>query len=216
LDNLYPIFFKKLIEGDNRACAGITKQLLDGKTDIHSLYHTYFQKALYEIGTLWQDNKISVAKEHLCTAIIQKIMTYVYGTLEPPEANDGKVIITCVGNELHEIGARMVADFYEMDGWDVNYLGANVPTDDIISMVVETKPHILGISCTMDTQIQTVRKIIDGIREVDNCIKITVGGYCFNKKPELAEAMGADFWALDAKETVALSKSILDKVRDCI
>ena len=38
-----------------------------------------------------------------------------------------RVLVACVGSELHEIGARMVADLFEYQGWDSIYLGAAVP-----------------------------------------------------------------------------------------
>ncbi|HEY5309978.1 MAG TPA: cobalamin B12-binding domain-containing protein, partial [Casimicrobiaceae bacterium] len=51
-----------------------------------------------------------------------------------------------VSGDLHELGARMVADFFEMEGWDSYYTGANTPTGGVVQAIVERRPDVLAIS----------------------------------------------------------------------
>ena len=60
----------------------------------------------------------------------------------------GNLVVTCVGNETHGLGSRMVLDFLEMDGWEVTYLGADTPHSDIISMLKERNARALLVSVT--------------------------------------------------------------------
>ena len=76
----------------------------------------------------WQMNRLTVAQEHYCTAATQMIMSQLYPYIFEGERNGRVLVATCVAENLHEIGVRMVTDFFEMDGWDTFYLGANVPT----------------------------------------------------------------------------------------
>ncbi|WP_025719581.1 cobalamin B12-binding domain-containing protein [Paenibacillus sp. 1-18] len=55
----------------------------------------------------------------------------------------------CVGSEQHEIGLRMLADLFEMDGWDTYYLGANVPDWSLVQAIVSYKADVVAISATM-------------------------------------------------------------------
>ena len=99
-------------------------------TSVHDIYLHVFQRSQYEVGRLWQTNQISVGQEHLCTAATQLIMSQLYPLIFGTERKNRRIVAACVGGDLHEIGIRMVADFFEMDGWDTFYLGADVPTDE--------------------------------------------------------------------------------------
>jgi len=107
------------------------------------------QRTQYEIGRLWQTNRISVAEEHYCTACAQFVMTQLYPYIFRSERNGRRMVATCVGGELHEIGVRMVADFFEMEGWDTYYLGANTPARDILDTIAKREADIVGISVTI-------------------------------------------------------------------
>ena len=84
-------------------------------TPARDIYLQVFQPAQREVGRLGQTNRISVALEHYVTAATQPIMSQLYPRIFSPEKTGRRLIATCVGGELHEIGVRMVADFFEMD-----------------------------------------------------------------------------------------------------
>jgi len=58
-------------------------------------------------------------------------------------------VIAYVGGELHELGARMVADFLEMDGLETYYISANTPADSLIDAIQEKQPDLVGLSVSM-------------------------------------------------------------------
>ncbi len=103
----------------------------------------------------------------------------------------------------------MVADFLEMDGWDVLYLGANVPEEELIKLVKKIKPKLVAISVTMPFNLIKAKKIIDSLKSLGDYVpKIMVGGIAFNLMPDLYKKIGADFWAKDAKEAVEVARKI--------
>ncbi|MCX7842275.1 MAG: cobalamin-dependent protein [Clostridia bacterium] len=208
LEHLYKEFFENLLEGRRKKCTSITEEAIKNGVDIKLLYMNIFERALVEIGNLWQSNIISVANEHLCTAIIQSIMMQIHRHIKPVEPVKGKIVIACIGKELHEVGARMVADFFEMEGWDVTYLGASMPSRDLIGMVEMAKPDVVGISCTIASHVEYVRELTEKLKSVDNNLKIAVGGYCFNRRPELYKYVGADIWTPNALDTVNACNAI--------
>ena len=79
---------------------------------VKEIYLQVFQPVQYEIGRLWQTNKISVAQEHYCTGATQLVMSQLYPYLFTGEKRNRKMVTTCVSGELHEMGARMVTDFF--------------------------------------------------------------------------------------------------------
>ncbi|MEX2376037.1 MAG: B12-binding domain-containing protein, partial [Dehalococcoidia bacterium] len=121
-------FEAALLAGDQREASAIVNQLLD---DGHSLVEVelhVMRAALYHIGEQWAANKVSVAQEHIASAIVQSVMTLALLRSTPSPATGQRVLVACVEGNNHAIGVRMVADAFQLAGWDVQFLGANVPT----------------------------------------------------------------------------------------
>ncbi len=179
-NELYCQYFTALLQGDMRRCSAIVTGLIKNNTDIATLYTELFQKALYQVGELWEVNRISVAVEHLATAITERMLASVYPTLlSGVEANGRKALISCSVNEYHQIGARMVADIMETKGWDVCFLGANTPADGMLQMIEERPPEILGLSISIYFNMASLHKMIEIVRASYPSLDIFVGGQGF-------------------------------------
>lgn len=202
-------FLKALLDGNHKKCIQIANSLLKSLDDISVLYINIIQSSLYEVGTLWEQGKISVAEEHLATAVVSIVMASVYNKFYLPKKQKGTVVITSSPKELHSIGARMVADLLEFDGWEVYYLGSNVPEEDLIKFISILSPDILAISTTMTYNIDNTKDLISHIRNDDKFskMKIIVGGFAFTSKPETLKTIGADGYSKDCKDVVSLARS---------
>lgn len=196
-----------MLRADRRQAGRLILEAADRGIDIRELYLGVFQPVQYEIGRLWQTNAISVAQEHMATAITQTVMGQLAPRLFAGEKNGKTMVAACVSGELHEIGMRMVADFFEMSGWDTYYIGANAPASSIARAVEENKADLLGISATMAFHLPAVEEIIREVRKggMGKNVKILVGGYPFKVAPDLWRKVGADGFASDAKEAVRIS-----------
>ncbi len=164
------------------------------------IYLQLFQPALREVGRLWQQNKISVAQEHYCSAAIQLMMGRLAAKIFSSKRNGYTIVSACVGKELHEIGLRMIADIMEASGWETHFLGANVPTGDLVAMVRDTRADALCLSVTLTSNLFHLNEVILAMRaETDlQHVKIIVGGYPFILQPDLWRTVGADGHAPDA------------------
>ena len=106
----------------------------------------------------------------------------------------------------------MVADFFELEGWDTYYIGANTPAGTIVQIVLKQKPDILGLSVTLPFYLDEIRTIIPMIRASDSNIKIIVGGYPFKISPNLWKAMGADGYGKDAEHAIEIVNTFIGTV----
>lgn len=199
-------FLQALLAGDRRAAQKIVVDAIADGASIRDIYLFVFQQSQREVGRLWQANKITVAHEHLATAATQAIMSTLHPEIFRTERIGRTFVGACVDGELHEIGMRMVADFFEMEGWDTYYLGANTPKSHLVQLLAERKADVLGISATITYHIRAVEEIIRAVRETPATrdVKILVGGYPFNREPGLWKEVGADGFARDASESIAL------------
>ena len=152
-------------EGERRIASQLVLDAVEQGTSIKDVYIHVFQRSQYEIGRLWQMNRITVAQEHYCTAATQLIMSQLYPYLFGTDRIGRRLVATCVGDELHELGMRMVADFFEMEGWDTYYVGANAPAESILQTVEERQADVLGISATMTFHVREVAALIALVRQ---------------------------------------------------
>ncbi|HEX6898111.1 MAG TPA: cobalamin-dependent protein [Thermoanaerobaculia bacterium] len=199
-------YLRALLDGQRHVASQLIRQSVEGGTSIRDIYLQVFQRSQHEIGRLWQTNQLSVAQEHYCTAATQLIMSQLYPYIFASEKNGRALVATCVSGDLHEIGVRMVSDFFEMEGWDTFYLGANTPKPDLLRTLEQRRADVLAVSATMTFHVRAVTDLIDAVRaEHGDRVKVLVGGHPFNIDPDLWRRIGADGSAADALESVALA-----------
>ena len=209
LDQLARRYSEALLAGDRLNASRMIVQAVEGGTPVKEIYLRVFQPSQQEIGRLWQTNQISVAHEHYCTAATQLVMSQLYHYIFTGERKDRRLVATCVGGELHEIGARMVADFFEMEGWDTYFLGANTPAESILRTADERRADVLAVSCTMTFHVERVRELIAAARRNGLPARVLVGGYPFNLAPQLWRSVGADGYAANAQEAIAVAMRLI-------
>ncbi len=199
----------------HRAYALIETALEQGAT-IADIYLGVFQPVLREVGRLWQLNHLGVAHEHFISAATQTIMSRLYPRIFGSQRVDRRLVMACVGDELHEIGARMVADLFELAGWDTLYLGANVEATDLAALLSRESPDLLCLSVTLGEHLGMLREQIQQVRQEPGCagVKILVGGQPFNLAPSLWRQLGADGYATNATEAVAVVTSLFPDTTD--
>jgi MerR family transcriptional regulator, light-induced transcriptional regulator len=189
----------------------VSKKIEGGMT-LRNVYLTVFQPTLYTVGELWHQGKISVAKEHYVTAAIQHIIGKLYPILfSNTERTKHTVTAVCAGDELHEIGMRMVADFFEMAGWDTVFLGSNLPVEMVISHLEERPTDLLAVSATTSSNLLDLKELISKVKSHPTLHdrKIMVGGKIFNDTPDLWRRLKADAYAADAEQAVLLARLIV-------
>jgi len=185
----YHQYFNALLSGDRITCAEKVERLLDKNIPIYTLYTDLFQRSMYEVGSLWEENKISVAVEHLTTSITESLLALVYPKLFSAAHKNRSIVVSCSANEYHQIGAKMVADVFELNGWHGYFLGANTPINDLITYIDHKKPDIVGLSLSIYFNLPLLSKIIDNININFPHQDILVGGQAFRwgGKEELNE-----------------------------
>ncbi|MBD3406213.1 MAG: cobalamin-binding protein [Candidatus Lokiarchaeota archaeon] len=204
-------YLDALLKGNRRAASALIMDTVNEGREIKEIYLNIFERTQYEIGRLWQTNQINVAQEHYCTAATQLIMAQLYPYLFSSKKKNLNMVATCISGELHEIGIRMVADLFEIDGWNTFYLGASTPRKDIIQTIIDRDVQLVAISATLPTNIPEVQELIEEIRAQDNLthVKIIVGGRPFGMDPNLWKTVGADGTARNAEDAVKVGNMLV-------
>jgi MerR family transcriptional regulator, light-induced transcriptional regulator len=169
------------------------------------------QPAMYAVGSLWQQNRVSVAQEHLATALCVTVLAQQMAHASILPANGLRALFACAAGNQHAVGLRMVANAFELDGWDSYFLGESLPTAAIVAQVREIKPHLLGLSASLPQHLRGLRETIAALRAAlgKDCPKIMIGGIVFNQFPFLSRPCHADLLATDACSAVADARRLI-------
>ena len=203
-------YFNALLEmNKNKAIKIVLEVVEKNEISIIDLYLNVFTLVLYEIGQYWATRKITVGHEHFATAVTDYTMSLLYDKIFNNDEKKHKMIGVCVGDELHEIGIRMVCDIFELNHWDTYYLGANVPNESVLNEIKKIKPDILAISATLANKVPACIELIDIIKRECSRVKIIVGGLPFNIDKNLWKFVDADGYSADANEAVRIASLLI-------
>ncbi len=203
-------FEAALLAGSQHEAFAVVNRCIENSHSLIGVELHVVQPSLYHIGEEWQANRVSVAKEHMATAIAVSVMTM--GLLRsPPSATiDRRVLLACVAGNNHSVGLRMVADAFQLAGWDVQYLGADVPTAAITRQAAEWKAHLVGLSVAFAQQLPVAKEIIAQLAERFGSSRpaVIIGGLAINRFSRLADIVGADAFGADASAAVAAADRV--------
>ena len=211
---LYTEFVSALDRKDKDRCVELALSwLAAGRIDVVTLYNEILTPALNTPSYGDVAGGIGIWEEHVRTSIVRTVLEncYPYVVRERKAkygaaAKKGQhVIVVCPTEEFHEMGARMVADFFDLCGYGVTFVGANTPQDDILGAIAHVKPAYVAISVTDYYNLVPAKRTAAKLRELREreraAFRIVVGGAAFRKNPGLSKEMGADL-LLDTFEDI--------------
>jgi MerR family transcriptional regulator, light-induced transcriptional regulator len=149
-DALVRRFGQALRAADGRGAEAIAREAMRNGLTVAGVHTRVVAPAMYWIGELWERNLITVAEEHLATAIAHRVIAAIYLStgIVPPVSRE-TVVLAAPAGQHHGLGLRMAADVLETAGFAVIYLGTDVPADALAAAVAEHQPAVVGLSLTM-------------------------------------------------------------------
>jgi len=202
-------YLEPLLRGDRKACRAAIEESLQRGIPANSVYVHIVWPIMVEIERLLRADKITPIQEHLATRINRTIVDQLQNKLPRRPSKSKKIVVCCAPDELQELGAQMITDLFESDGWEVRFLGGGLTNDDILAFINEYSPDILLIYGTAPKQAPAVRRLIDTIKSVNAWphMRIMVSGGLFNRADGLWQEMEADLYAANALEALQLASN---------
>ena len=100
---------------------------------------------LERVGTGWRKGSLRPVHEHLASVVLRRLLDRVIESASFPLAT-AKLLVATPAGQIHEFGALLVAATAAVDGWQVTYLGADLPAEDIAEAAARTGPQVVGLS----------------------------------------------------------------------
>lgn len=200
-------YLEPLLRGDRKACRAVIEESLQTGIPANSVYVHIIWPIMAEIEHLLRAEKITPVQEHLGSRINRTIVDQLQNKLPHRPLRNKKIVICCAPNELQELGAQMLTDLFESDGWQVKFIGGGLTNDDILSFIHEYAPDILLIYGTIPKQAPDVRRLIDTIKAVNAWpkMRIMVSGGLFNRAEGLWEEIDADLFAATPHDALMIA-----------
>ena len=184
---------KALLAHDDRQARAQVEDLVGRGARIIDIYTSVIQPALEEIGELWALEEVTAAHEHYATEATARLLTTLAPDRRLAPTRGRLAVVTSSPDELHALGARMVADVLERAGWEVIALGAAAPADALADLVVAECPDLVVLSTATVGRLPGAEEAVALLDRLHPRPLIAVGGSLYTGPVvELARAWGAD------------------------
>lgn len=170
------------------------------------VYEQLLVPAQRRVGELWQTSRITVADEHLATAVTQFVIAVLQTYLPAVGSAAERALVLSIDGEQHHLGALMVADALVIDGWDARFLGGSVPVDAVAAMAEREHAALIAVSVTLQRNVAGVGRLVGRIRRdcADLLPFLLIGGAAV-ANPEAHGEIGADAYGNDLTEAVSMA-----------
>jgi methanogenic corrinoid protein MtbC1 len=168
-------FLEAVASFDTQAAEAVLDDAI-ARYSVEAFCERMVEPVLIEIGERWSRSEISVAVEHFASGVIARRLAALFAVVSQVEGR-GTIVVACPAGEDHEIGLLVLAILLSRRGWQIVYLGANVPAADLVRAVTEIEPDLVCLSAASPAVVTEVVGIVSRLRaEVPAPPPIALGG----------------------------------------
>ncbi|MFC0436433.1 B12-binding domain-containing protein [Kutzneria buriramensis] len=183
--------WQAILAGDEHAAAGIAFAALDEGLGIEDVLLELIAPVQAKIGQEWAANRISIAQEHATTAINDRLIAALTG--DPAarvEPRRGRITVACIDGEWHGLPARLLSEVLRLRGWQIDFLGATVPTPHLIAHLHLAGPDAVALSSSIATRLPAAHATIIACQAAG--VPVLAGGAAFAGDGRYACMLGAN------------------------
>ena len=174
--------FKLLVECDVKGLIRIYEKYRR-LTELSSFYDKLLKPVMYSIGDLWEQGKLDVATEHVCSNVTNNLIRSINERTDKAKLNfRNKILICTPEDELHNLACNMIGSLLLSKGFQIYNISPSVPLNSIIRYVKNVGPDIILISVTLEENISVAERLINEIRSKFH-IPVVLGGSATKQIP---------------------------------
>jgi DNA-binding transcriptional MerR regulator len=165
------------------------------------------QKGLAQIGEGWYEGTVTVQQEHFTSALaLRRINALI--SAAPAPTHPERILVGTPPGEQHVFSPLMLVLFLRYHGWDVTYLGANVPLEDIEPTINQVAPDLVIFTATMLTTAAALLQVAKFLAGQN--INFAFGGRAFTENDALHKFVPGYFLGESLQGVVQTVAEILD------
>ena len=199
--------YRAMIRLDEESAASILSEA-HALFDLTTVCVEVLTPCMAEIGEAWHRHEISVVTEHFATGYVRgRLMTLLQSY--PLRRGAARLVVGCAPNEQHDVGGLMIAVMLRREGFGVDYLGADVPIDDIVIYARTEKPTMICISAATADAVRDLKRLHQMLSYLKPVPRFGFGGRAFNTNPALRASTPGIFLGETVAEACATIRQLL-------
>jgi methanogenic corrinoid protein MtbC1 len=203
-------YLQPLLAGRRAECFELITDALRNGESAEQCLCDVVGPAMAQVERLYRDDRINTITEHMASRINRTVADQLQALLPKSAPNGKRVLVGCADAAHEELGAQMVGDLLQANGWEVFLVGGGVPDDEILAMVGHLRPQLLLMFGAHPEAVPATRALIERIREVGTCpaMNIVVIGGIFNRAEGLWREIGADACCGDMQSVIRTANEL--------
>lgn len=166
------------------------------------------QKGMSLIGTGWYEGGTTVQQEHFASALAMQRLEALLAAMPAP-SRPGKVLMGCPPDEEHTFSLMLLTVLLRRRGWDVVYLGANVPLEQLEATLAAVRPKLAIFLAQQLVSAAQLRDLADFL--LDKQLPLAFGGWIFVKNPGLQDRISGHYLGDELKDGVGVVEHLLTR-----
>lgn len=203
---------QSIINYDKEEAVRLAKMALEKGIEPAVTINEGFVKGIQAVGDLFGREEIFLP-ELVMGAEAMTAATDILG--EAIKKSGGKAkylakgIAGTVQGDIHSIGISLVTTFLVANGFDIVFLGTDIPSSLFVDKAKELKPDLILLSALLTTTMPNQKEVIDSLKEagIRENVKVIVGGAPVSQ--DWAEQIGADGYGWNAPAAVEAVKKLM-------
>ena len=186
-----------LIAGDETRASDLIEDSITKRWAPATIYLNLVAHAMTGIGDLWHRGELNISTEHRATQIAFRLLARVKNSYPDGNKTGLSAIVSGVAGDTHLGGALIFADLLRFDGWNVDFLGTDTPSDAILEIVKSNEPDLLCLSVTLPDQVDAAEETVRIVKSTVPSTAIIVGGGAISKNGSQNSLESADYVTSD-------------------
>ena len=193
-----------LLSRDDSAGARFVEQVRAEGVSIDVVYLEYLGAAANNLGTMWDESRISFVDVTLATSRIYAILRALRYQLAVQQSVQAKsAVFASVPGETHNLGVSMATDLFRQKGWEIDLI-IGQSHDELVDQICRSRASIIGLSASGDHSIEALSRLVIALRISNPFANIFVSGSIVQEARETVVLMEPDGMAADMEEAKEL------------
>ena len=162
---------------------------------------------IHTVGEMWKNGTLRIASEHMFSSSIKIFLANLVRSYRIPE-NSPKIIVGTPTGQQHELGALLAACIAASSGWNVVYLGPDLPVEEIASAASKLKVKAVILSLVYPEDDVQLMENLKRLRIMMPKIPLLIGGRAATSYYPVLESINAK-----VGHSLAEFRNKLDEIR---
>ncbi len=181
--------------------------------DLNAIYMEIITPALSQIGEAWYRGEIRVTTEHFASSFIRGKLL---GMLQayPTRRSAPYIMLGAAPTEQHEIGSLMMAVLLRSNGFRVEYLGPDIPLEDLQDYASYEHPDLIILTASLEPAAMELIRFQDKLSKLRPVPLFAYGGRIFDLKPDLRKRVPGIYLGKQMDQAITSIRTLVQKKND--